>query len=93
LTTTREHDRLIRLTRSLGADAHPSFSPDGNWIAFATGRQGFKDEAIGLVMSALPPFQPYGEIAVMRPDGADVRVLTDNSTEEGTPVWVPIRPR
>jgi TolB protein len=76
---------LQRLTRAPGADAHPSFSPDGEWIAFATGRQGFKDEAIGLVMSALPPFQRYGEVAVMRADGTDVRMLTDNSTEEGTP--------
>jgi hypothetical protein len=57
------------------------------------GRQGSKAEAIEHVMSALPPFQPYGEIAVMRPGGADVRALTDNSIEEGTPVRLPIRPR
>jgi hypothetical protein len=38
------------------------------WIAFATGRQGFKDEAIHQ-LSAAPAgltLQPYGEIAVMR---------------------------
>src|SRR4029453_16197616 len=55
---------LQRLTRLPGPDAHPSFSPDGQWIAFATGSRGFKDEAIGLVIGALPPqFQAYGEIA------------------------------
>ena len=80
---------LERLTRSAGNDAHPSFSPDGEWIAFATARQGFKDEAVQLLLSAT--FQPYGEIAVMRIDGSDVRILTDNSTEEGAPSWVPGR--
>ena len=78
---------LQRLTHSPRADAHPVFSPDGEWIAFATGRQGFKDEAIQLLLSAT--FQPYGEIAVMRPDGSDVRLLTDNSIEEGAPSWIP----
>jgi Tol biopolymer transport system component len=78
---------LQRLTHSPGNDAHPAFSPDGEWIAFSTARQGFKDEAVGLLLSAT--FQPYGEIAVMRPDGSDVRLLTDNSTEEGAPSWIP----
>jgi len=82
---------LRRLTRSLGNDAHPAFSPDGKWIAFATARHGFKDEAVGLLLAAT--FQPYGEIAVMRPDGSDVRILTDNSTEEGAPSWIPSHPR
>jgi Tol biopolymer transport system component len=78
---------LQRLTRSPGNDAHQVFSPDGEWIAFATARQGFKDEAVGLLLAGT--FQPYGEIAVMRADGSDVRLLTDNSTEEGAPSWIP----
>jgi len=82
---------LQRLTQSRGNDAHPAFSPDGEWIAFSTARQGFKDEAVQLLLSAT--FQPYGEIAVMRPDGSEVRILTDNSTEEGSPSWVPGRAR
>jgi Tol biopolymer transport system component len=80
---------LERLTQSPGNDAHPSFSPDGEWIAFATARQGFKDEAVQLLLSAT--FQPSEEIAVMHADGSDVRILTDNSTEEGAPCWVPGR--
>ena len=80
---------LERLTRSPGNDAHPSFSPDGELIAFATARQGFKDEAVQLLLSGT--FQPYGEIAVMRANGSDVRMLTDNSTEEGAPAWIPRR--
>jgi Tol biopolymer transport system component len=80
---------LQRLTQSPGNDAHPAFSPDGDWIAFATARQGFKDEAVGLLLAAT--FQPYGEIAVMNADGSDVRMLTDNSTEEGAPSWISCR--
>lgn len=78
---------IQRLTNTPGNDAHPSFSPDGEWIAFATARNGFKDEAVALLM--MGTFQPYGEIAVMRADGSDVHVLTDNSTEEGAPTWIP----
>lgn len=81
---------LQRLTHSPGTDAHESFSPDGEWIAFATARQGFKDQAVKLLVAAT--FQPYGEIAVMRADGSDVHLLTDNSTEEGAPTWVPRHP-
>jgi TolB protein len=78
---------LQRLTHSPGADAHQSYSPDGEWIAFATALQRFKDEAVKPLVAAT--FQPYGEIAVMRADGSDVHLLTDNSTEEGAPTWVP----
>jgi TolB protein len=76
-----------RLTHLPGTDAHESFSPDGEWIAFASSAQGFKDEAVQLLLGVT--FQPYGEIAVMRADGSDFHLLTDNSTEEGAPVWVP----
>jgi Tol biopolymer transport system component len=75
------------LTHLPGTDAHESFSPDGEWIAFASSAQGFKDEAVQLLLGVT--FQPYGEIAVMRADGSDFHLLTDNSTEEGAPVWVP----
>jgi TolB protein len=79
---------VTRLTHALGNDAHSSFSPDGEWIAFATARGGFKDESILMPLN----FQPYGEIAVIRPDGSGLRVLTDNAAEEGAPAWIPRRP-
>ena len=81
-----------RLTNIPGADAHSKISPDGEWIVFATSKQGFKDESLSLVIGVLPPpFQAYGEIAVMRIDGSDLSVLTDNSVEDGWPAWVPQR--
>jgi TolB protein len=77
---------LGRLTRLPGNDAHASISPDGEWIVFATSAQGFKDEALQSLL--VGTFQPYGEIAVMRIDGSDFHLLTDNATEEGAPAWV-----
>ncbi len=75
---------LHRLTNATGNNSHPAWSPDGAWIAFTSARGGFKDE------SALHPFnpQPYGDIYVMRADGLDVRALTDNQFEDGTPTWI-----
>ncbi len=75
-----------RLTSSPGNDAHNTWSPDGQWIAFTSARGGFKDEVV------LHPYnpQPYGDLYVMRADGTDVRQLTDNQFEEGTPSWLPL---
>ena len=73
---------LKRLTFTQGTDAHMSWSPDGEHIAFASSRMGFKDE---VVYTDAP--QPYGEIFVMRYDGTGVEQLTDNQWEEGTPGW------
>jgi TolB protein len=80
---------LRRLTNSPGNDAHNSWSPDGEWIVFTSVRGGFKDEM------ALTPFnpQPNGDLWVMRPDGSDVRMLTDDQFEDGTPSWLPMSRR
>ena len=79
---------LRRLTASPGNDAHNAWSPDGEWIAFTSARGGFRDEAL------LHPYNPqsYGDLYVMRADGTDVRQLTDDQFEEGTPGWLPLTP-
>lgn len=82
-TISADGSGLTRLTNSPGNDAHNSWSPDGKWIAFASARSGFKDEA--LLHPANP--QPYGEIYVMRADGSEVHALTDDPFEKGTPAW------
>jgi Tol biopolymer transport system component len=78
---------LKRLTSDPGNEAHSVWSPDGEWLAFSSGMQGFKDEA---ALHAYNP-QPYGELCVMRANGTDIRVLTDNQFEEATPCWRIIR--
>jgi TolB protein len=75
---------IRRLTNGKGNDAHMSWSSDGEFIAFASSRMGFKDE---VAYTDAP--QPYGEIFVMRFDGTHVEQLTDNQWEEGTPGWEP----
>jgi Tol biopolymer transport system component len=77
---------LKKLTNSHGNDAHQAWSPDGEQIVFASSRLGFKDEAI---YTDAP--QPYGELFVMKYDGTNVRQLTDNQWEDGTPAWQPTR--
>jgi hypothetical protein len=58
-----------------------------DWIAFSSGRAGFKDEA------ALHPHNPqsYGEITVIRADGSEITALTDNPWEDSTPRWAPLK--
>jgi Tol biopolymer transport system component len=82
---------LRQLTNSPGNNAHAGCSPDGEWILFASDRMGFKDEVLYTHV-----MQPQGEIFVMRYDGSNVRQLTDNQSEDGTPAWQPdpqVRPR
>jgi Tol biopolymer transport system component len=76
---------LRRITNSPGNDAHATWSDDGKWVVFSSGRKGFKDEMA--LYDGVP--QPYGEIFAMRADGSDVRQLTDNKWEDATPGWMP----
>ena len=78
---------LARLTKVAGSNAHSAWSPDGAWIVFSSGRQGFKDEMA--LYDGVP--QPYGEIFAMRADGSDVRQLTDNKWEDSSAAWAPER--
>ncbi len=78
---------LRQLTNTPGNEAHLAWSPDGQRLAFASTRMGFKDEAL---YSGAP--QPYGEIFVMRYDGTQLEQLTDNQWEDGGPTWQPRNP-
>ena len=76
---------LRRLTNVPGINAHSAWSSDGEWVAFSSGRMGFKDEMA--LYDGVP--QPYGEIFAMRADGSDARQLTDNKWEDAAVGWVP----
>jgi Tol biopolymer transport system component len=76
-----------QLTHSPGLDMHPVWSPDGKWICFTSARSGLRDEH---PLTGNP--QPYGDLYLMRLDGSEVRALTDDQFEDGTPSWVWLRP-
>jgi TolB protein len=59
-----------------GNNLAPSFSPDGEWIAFTSYRDHYEDEQ-------------GCEIYIMRRDGSDVRRLTDNDYCDYQPRWGP----
>ena len=76
---------LKRLTDTEGDDAHPAWSPDGNFILWSSSRFGWKDEA---ALTINQP-QPYSELFIMNADGSNQQPLTDNQYEDGTPAWMP----
>lgn len=74
---------LVNLTQNVGLDYHPAWSPDGEWIAFASTRKWESEE-------------PRGGIFIMRPDGTDMRMVTneppfaEGGREANNPVWRPL---
>ena len=77
--------RLERLTRSLGHDMHPKFSPDDQWVLFTSQRGKFNDE-LPLVRVIFQP-QPYGELYAIRVEDKTVVRLTHNKWEDGPAAW------
>ncbi|XP_060198288.1 uncharacterized protein LOC132627146 [Lycium barbarum] len=68
-----------------GRTNHPYFSPDGKYIVFTSDYAAVSAEPI----SNPHHYQPSGEIFVIKSDGSEVRRLTHNSYEDGTPAWGP----
>ncbi|XP_007019162.2 PREDICTED: uncharacterized protein LOC18592396 [Theobroma cacao] len=76
--------RLVK-SGSAGRANHPSFSPDGTYVVFTSDFAGISAEPI----SNPHHYQPYGEIFTIKLDGSDLKRLTHNSYEDGTPTWAP----
>ncbi|MFD2201254.1 DUF5050 domain-containing protein [Shivajiella indica] len=75
-----------RITNSETLEAHPHFSPDGEWIIYTTEEYGIMDEQ-PLVQQYIFAPQMYGEIVAQRlSDGKKVRI-THNKWEDGAPLW------
>ncbi len=69
-----------RLTNNSDGDTSPSWSPDGNRIAFASDRDGHVDAMHGL---------PTYEIYVMNPNGDNPQNLTNSPHYDMSPSWSP----
>ncbi|XP_020583635.1 uncharacterized protein LOC110026822 [Phalaenopsis equestris] len=68
-----------------GRTNHPWFSPDSASLVFTSDYAGVSAEPI----SNPHHYQPYGEIFTVKIDGSDIKRLTHNSFEDGTPTWSP----
>lgn len=68
-----ESGERTNITDDPALDIEPSWSPDGAWIAYGS----------------LRPGEPHFDLFIMRPDGSDVRRLTEHATKEANPVWGP----
>lgn len=77
--------RKLIQSGSAGRTNHPYFSPDGKTLVFTSDYGGISAEPI----SNPHHYQPYGEIYTVKLDGSDLKRLTHNSYEDGTPAWGP----
>ncbi|CAN5462761.1 M28 family peptidase [soil metagenome] len=79
---------LTNLTQTLGYDAEGSYSPDGEWVAFASNRQAYEG---GMPEDGRAKFEESASHAIeiyrMRSDGSDVERLTDAPGYDGGPFF------
>lgn len=86
--STLDGKNIKRLTKELGYDAEGSYSPDGQWIAFASNRTGY-NTALNPEDKKLFEKDPASqmEIYIMKADGTGVRRLTENIGYDGGPFF------
>ena len=81
-----------RLTNKRGYDAEASYSPDGQWIVFASTRDAYERQLAPAERKQLDTDPSYfGEIYIMRADadGSGVRRLTNVPGYDGGPFFSP----
>jgi Tol biopolymer transport system component len=89
---SRESGTLRRLTNRRGYDAEASYSPDGQWIVFASTRDAYDRPLTAAEQKQLEIDPSYfGEIYIMRADadGSGPRRLTDVPGYDGGPFFSP----
>lgn len=81
---------LTRLTHARGYDAEGSYSPDGQWIVFASMRDAYNRPLSAAETRQLETDPSYfGEIYIMRADGSGQTRLTRAPGYDGGPFFSP----
>lgn len=86
LNENEEWEGPVRLTDDPGQDAHPHFSPDGEWIIYSSEEGGINDEEPLVKPVNFGP-QIYGEIFAIHLKTRNKIRLTHNKWEDGAPLW------
>lgn len=77
-----------RLTKELGYDAEGSYSPDGQYIAFASNRTAYDHKLTAEEEKKFKQDPSYFmEIYIMKADGTDVKRLTTSNGYDGGPFF------
>ncbi len=78
----------VNLTRARGYDAEGSYSPDGEWILFASNRHAYSGTLSTEEQEILARDPSYFmELYIMRADGSELRRLTDEPGYDGGPFF------
>lgn len=81
-------EKLKRLTREKGYDAEGSYSPDGQWIAFASNRSGYTEKLSAEDQKYFMQDPSYMmDIYIMKADGSQLKRLTDSKGYDGGPFF------
>lgn len=87
VTANGEAGEVRRLTNTNGQNAHPQYSPDGQWLIFTSEQAGINDEE-PLINTVIFSPQIYGELYLCRLKDGKIFRLTNNKWEDGFPSWV-----
>ncbi len=86
----RDTKTTTRLTTEVGYDAEASYSPDGQWIAFASNRTGYSDSLTPAQQKKFETDPAYMmELYIMKSDGSSVKRLTNTPGYDGGPFFSP----
>lgn len=89
-TANLDGSGLARLTRSPGYDAEGSYSPNGDWIAFASNRSAYNTTLSDQEKQLFERDASYFmDIYLMRSDGSGLKRLTRSPGYDGGPFFSP----
>ena len=88
--TQTDGSQPINLTKARGYDAEGSYSPDGQWIAFASNREAYRGKLSDKEKERFKIDKSYFmDLYLMRSDGSGLRRLTKTPGYDGGPFFSP----